>query len=84
MNSKQRITLKALYARPTSGSIKFSDIESLVVGLGGSVDEGKGSRVVFSLDDAVIHLHRPHPGKEARKYQIEEICLWLQQQEVQL
>jgi hypothetical protein len=84
MNKRHRKTLKALFARPTSGSIRFSDIEALVVGLGGAVDEGKGSRVVFALGDAVIHLHRTHPGKEARKYQIEEICLWLEQQGVQL
>lgn len=22
------------------------------------------------------YLHRPHPGKEARRYQVEELALW--------
>lgn len=35
--------------------------------------EGRGSRVAFKLGKARIFLHRPHPGKEAMKYQIESV-----------
>lgn len=72
MNAKHRKTLKAIFARPTSPSVVFSDIEALVVALGGSVTERKGSRVKITLQSEELHCHRPHPGKEAKRYQIEE------------
>jgi len=77
MNSKQTKTLKAVFATPVEGNIKFSDIEVLVVGLGGEVREGEGSRVAFFIRGGVLHAHRPHPGKEAKRYQVKEIKEWL-------
>lgn len=72
MNAKHRKTLAAIFARPTSASIVFSDIESLVVALGGTVAEREGSRVKIALRGENWHCHRPHPGKEAKRYQVEE------------
>jgi hypothetical protein len=72
MNSKQRKTLAALFAKPTSAAVVFSDIEALVKGLGGSVHEREGSRVKLVLGDVEWRCHRPHPGKEAKRYQVEE------------
>ena len=77
MNARHRKTLEAIFGRPTSGSVKFSDIEALVVALGGQVREGSGSRVALQLGSSVKHAHRPHPGKEAKKYQVEEIRAWM-------
>ena len=37
MNAKQRRTLAAIFARPTSATIKFADVESLVKALGGTI-----------------------------------------------
>lgn len=78
MNSKHRKTLEAIFSKPTQGNIKFSDVESLVLALGGEVVEGAGSRVAMHLNGGVKHAHRPHPGKEAKRYQINEIRAWLQ------
>jgi hypothetical protein len=79
MKSKHRKTLEAIRRRPTSANVSFADIEALVVALGGDVREGEGSRVVFELSDgARLYLHRPHPNKEAKKYQVEEIRDWLE------
>ena len=72
MNAKHRKTLQAIFARPTSPSVVFSDIEALVVALGGSVTERKGSRVKITLQSEEWHCHRPHPRKEAKRYQVEE------------
>jgi len=77
MNSKQTKTLQAVFAKPASSNIKFSDIEALVIGLGGEVREGNGSRVALLLNGGVKHAHRPHPGKEAKQYQIKEVKEWL-------
>lgn len=77
MNSKHARTLKAIFAQPVASSIKFSDIEALVIALGGEVREGAGSRVALLLGGGVKHAHRPHPGKDAKHYQIRQIKDWL-------
>jgi len=76
--------LEAIFSTPTRGGIVFSDIEALIRALGGEVREGEGSRVVFELKGSRKYLHRPHPGKEARKYQVEELREWFDKLEVRL
>lgn len=73
MNSKHKKTLAAIYVLPTSGSVAFSDIEALLKALGGTVKERVGSRIKAELGGEQWRAHRPHPGKEARRYQVEEI-----------
>ena len=73
MNTKHRKTLRAIFAKPTSPSIVFNDIEALLVALGGQVHEREDSRVKITIKDAQWRCHRPHPGKEAKRYQVEEI-----------
>jgi hypothetical protein len=82
VKAKHRRILEAIFAVPTRGGIVFSDIEGLVIALGGDVREGAGSRIVFELKGSRQYLHRPHPGKEARKYQVEELREWLKELEV--
>lgn len=72
MNSRHRKTLAAIFARPTSASVVFADIEALIRALGGTVEEREGSRVRIELKGEQWRCHRPHPGKEARRYQVEE------------
>lgn len=73
MNAKHRKTLIAIFARPTSASVVFGDIEALIKSLGGSVSEREGSRVRIELNGEQWRCHRPHPGKEAKRYQVEEV-----------
>lgn len=73
MNTKHRKTLAAIFSRPTSASILFSDIEALIKALGGSVSEREGSRIKIELNGEQWRCHRPHPGKEAKRYQVEEV-----------
>lgn len=72
MNARQRKTLAAVFARPTLASIPFSDIESLIKALGGSISEREGSRVKIEIKGETWRCHRPHPGNEAKRYQVEE------------
>ena len=72
MNARHRKTLVAIFARPTSASVVFADIEALFKALGGSISEREGSRVNIELKGEQWRCHRPHPGKEAKRYQIEE------------
>lgn len=73
MNAKQSKTLAAGFSKPTPASIVFSAIESLVKALGGAVVERAGSRVRIELAGHQWRCHRPHPGKEAKRYQVEEL-----------
>jgi hypothetical protein len=73
VNTKHRKTLRAIFTKPTSPSIVFSDIEALLVALGGQVHEREGSRVKITIKGEQWRCHRPHPGKEAKRYQVEEI-----------
>ena len=72
MNSRHRKKLAAIFARPTPASVVFADIESLIKALGGTVEEREGSRVRIELKGEQWRCHRPHPGKEAKRYQVEE------------
>ena len=69
MNSKHRRTLAAVFRDPTSGTIAWNDIEALLVAAGATVIEGSGSRVRFQHGEAIETFHRPHPAKEAKRYQ---------------
>ena len=70
MNSKQRKTLGAIFTDPVSGTLAWADIEGLLVAVGARVIEGNGSRVRFVCRDEVESFHRPHPAKEAKRYQV--------------
>ena len=70
VNSKQIKTLKAIYRDPISGSIDWRDVENLLLAIGCVLVEGNGSRVRFVKDQEVENFHRPHPAKEAKRYQI--------------
>lgn len=82
MKTKHRKTLAAIFAKPTRANIKLRDIEALIKALGGEIREGDGSRVVLEISGKKEYAHRPHPGKEARKYLVEKIREWLTSLEV--
>jgi len=73
MNSKHKKTLVALFSRQSARNIPFRDIEALLKALGCSIDEGAGSRVLFTRDNIDWPTHRPHPQKEAKPYHVREV-----------
>ena len=72
MNSKYRRTLAAVFRDPVSGTLDWMSIESLLVAAGARLIEGRGSRVRFEKDGEVATFHRPHPAKEAKRYQVRD------------
>ncbi|MBF0342168.1 MAG: type II toxin-antitoxin system HicA family toxin [Magnetococcales bacterium] len=70
MNSKHRRTIEAIFSTPVPASLEWDRIESLLAALGAEVIEGNGSRVGFRLQGERADFHRPHPGKEAKPYQV--------------
>ncbi len=69
MNSKHSKTLRAVFTEPVSGTIAWADIESLLKSVGCAVIEGAGSRVRFDRAGETEIFHRPHPAKQAKRYQ---------------
>ena len=73
VNSRHKKTLATVFALPTSASVVFSDIEALLRSLGATVLEREGSRVKVEIQGEQWRAHRPHPRKEAKRYQVEEV-----------
>ena len=70
MNKKHQKTLEVIFSQPTPGNLEWRRIEALFVASGAKVIEGDGSRVSFIINDEKGDFHRPHPGKEAKRYQV--------------
>jgi len=67
MKKKHRKTLEAIFKRPTQAGISWKDIEAMLIALGASISEGRGSRVRIELNGEDAVFHRPHPEKETDK-----------------
>lgn len=78
MKRKSSKNLALIFARLVSGSIKWRDIESLLVDLGAKVSEREGSRVGVKLFGEVRVFHRPHPSPDTDKGAVESIRKWLE------
>jgi hypothetical protein len=72
VNSRHTKTLQAVFRQPTQASLAWADIEALLVAAGCEVIEGAGSRVRFVCRNVVASFHRPHPAKEAKRYQVRD------------
>ncbi len=72
MNNRHRRTLEAIFSDPTPAAMAWADVESLLVAMGCEVVEGRGSRVRFVCRGRVATFHRPHPEKEAKRYQVRD------------
>ena len=72
VNAKQRRTLEAILSEPVRANIDWLDIESLLLAVGCRLIEGSGSRVRFECRGIIATFHRPHPAKEAKRYQVRD------------
>ncbi len=79
MNKRHQRTLNAIFKTPVPATLKWRQIESLLISCGAKVIEGRGSRVRFELNDATTTFHRPHKQKEARSYQVRDVRRFLEE-----
>ncbi|MCB1367857.1 MAG: type II toxin-antitoxin system HicA family toxin [Rhodobacteraceae bacterium] len=70
MNSRHRKTLAVVFTDPVPGTLDWAAVEALLLAAGARLIEGRGSRVRFEKDGEVETFHRPHPAKEAKRYQV--------------
>lgn len=72
MYSRHAKTLMAVFTDPVSPQIEWQAVEALLIAVGCRLIEGAGSRVRFERDGVVASFHRPHPAKEAKRYQVRD------------
>ncbi len=78
LNRKQTKLIELVFSVPTRANIKFADIEKLLLSIGAEKIEGRGSRVGFVMGNGLKwEAHKPHPQKEAKKYQVESLRAFL-------
>jgi hypothetical protein len=73
LNARHQKTLEAVFDNPVSGSIKWRDVESLLIACGAEMSEGSGSRVRFTIGGQTLFLHRPHPSPDTKRWAIRDI-----------
>jgi len=77
MTRKHDRTLAALFRQPTSGDIKWRDVEALLESLGAELEERAGSRVAVFLSGRTAVFHRPHPGPNLDKGAVRDVRRFL-------
>ena len=79
MRGKHEETLAAIFRDPVSGSIKWRDIEALLISLGAEMAEGRGSRVRFIKGGRILFIHRPHPSPDTDKGAVKAVRRFLKE-----
>ncbi|MFH2091451.1 MAG: type II toxin-antitoxin system HicA family toxin [Pseudomonadota bacterium] len=79
MNNKQGQILNKILEKPEQSDIPWSNIESLIIALGGEISEGRGLRVRIVLNDAKAIFHRPHPDRVTEKGAVKSVRRFLQE-----
>lgn len=75
--NKHRKTLAAVFAKPTRQDVKWSRVASLVVALGGAVEERAGSRVSLTLNGVLAVIHSPHPSPDMSRPSVRSVADFL-------
>ncbi|WP_435631352.1 type II toxin-antitoxin system HicA family toxin [Carnimonas bestiolae] len=78
LKKKHVRTLRAIFSRPVSGSIPWSDIESLFSAMGAHIEEREGSRIAVELFEEARVFHRPHPTPDTDKGAVASIRKWFE------
>lgn len=67
LRKKHQKTLEAVFARPIRASVKWRDVESLLLALGATVEHGKGSHIKLALRTARGVVPAPKKGGDMDK-----------------
>jgi hypothetical protein len=77
MNNKQEKILQSIFEDPVRSDIAWSDIENVLIALGGVISEGNGSRMCVSLNRVFAVFHRPHPERVTDKGALKSVRRFL-------
>ena len=70
MTARHAKTLAGIFRQPASANVEWAAVEALLLAVGCTLIEGRGSRVRIVKDTMIETFHRPHPAKEAKRYQV--------------
>jgi predicted RNA binding protein YcfA (HicA-like mRNA interferase family) len=72
MSKQEKLIARFMVA---STGFKWTELVTILKGLGYCVIEGNGSRVKFDNDnpEQLLNLHKPHPGNELKEYSVKQI-----------
>ena len=74
MNKKQAGTLARIFEMPTPHlQITWTEVVSLIGAIDGKIVEKQGSRVRIVIGELMVAIHKPHPHKELKSYQVKLI-----------
>lgn len=62
LRKKHRRTLEAVFARPIRASVRWRDVEALLIAVGATIRPGKGSHVMVALGSLRATLPLPKKG----------------------
>jgi hypothetical protein len=79
MRGRHRNTLQAVFADPMRANVPWADIEALFITAGGSISQGRRSRVRVSLNGVDAVFHRPHPAKETDRGALKSVRRFLRE-----
>ena len=79
LNKKHQRTLEAIFSTQVPATLQWRRIEALFMALGATKEELRGSGVNFKLHGKTVTFHRPHPRKEANRYQVRDTREFLRQ-----
>ena len=79
LNKKHQKTLEAIFSTQIPATLQWRRIEALFMALGATKKERSGSTVIFKLQGEDALFHRPHPRKEAKRYQVQKAREFLEQ-----
>jgi len=70
--------MELVFKNPVQAHILWTDIEGLLVALGGELSEGSGSRIRVKLNGVRAVFHRPHPEKTTDKGAVNSVRRFLE------
>ena len=70
--------MELVFKNPVQANILWTDIEGLLVALGGELSEGSGSRIRVKLNGVRAVFHRPHPEKTTDKGAVNSVRRFLE------
>lgn len=85
MNNKHYRTLEVLLANQIPSNLKWRDVKGLLIHLGATVKEGRGSRIRVYLNGRKAIFHEPHPsGRDVCKCTIRQVNEFLEEASIHL
>lgn len=73
LSSRNNATVAGIFAEPTRPDVSWRSFESLILALGGTIENGKGSRRRIKVGPRRANLHEPHPSPDMAKGAVEDV-----------